>query len=111
MNLKDTTVDLDLAKLLKSKGFPQKTWFYHEKFGDGWEIIDICIRGDNAISAPTVEELLAELPSEVISGCSLYTPFLIEKWKGDNYFLVGHAGMERFKDKKLCNALAKCWLP
>ncbi len=68
MNLKDICVDLKIAKELKEKGFSQDSLFYHVEFTNGKTVLHK--RGaefpsfiiETKYSAPTTDELLAELP-------------------------------------------------
>ena len=67
----DHVADIEHAKKLKEKGFPQETEFYHVFDENGfsvrhktWQMISRCA----PVSAPMATELLASLPQEVVTG-------------------------------------------
>lgn len=124
--MKEYCVDLELAKELKENGFFQNTKFcWEEDYLDGTGQPDIILLKNrnrfpeaNYYSAPTSDEILKELPSEIYKNYGQSYGLLIAKNYGEDnrdgysvdYDNDGNSEVEIFADLKLSNALAKMWL-
>lgn len=123
--MKEFCVDLKTAKALKEKGFPQNTYFYHvcseldpesSVIVDRYEALKINQTPNNAFAAPTSEELLKHLPTEInghILEMERYEDGKIEvdywSWfyyENDREYLI----QSKKIFEKLSNAFAHLWL-
>jgi len=110
MNLKDITVDLEIAKQLKEKGFKQYSLFvFLSDMANGYNLVD---SGDlsefnDMYASPTAEELLAELE---YNRFEIYAHRPKTKSSYLYYEIYVQLISESFIDNKLCNALAKMWI-
>ena len=125
--MKEFCADLEIAKELKEKGFPQECMFRYCCFDQSEKNLVIKYINESNFGlqyitdAPTSDELLKELP-KVISDLNFdyYYHLKIEKSPiHDEFYFISygitnqeHAWMEQYhaNDKKLSNALAKMWL-
>lgn len=116
--MKEYCVDLELAKELKENGFPQ-TSYQHYKNGELLFGQIGCVRPrDIVYSAPTSDEILKELPlvfryNKTEICLEIYSTneprFFVTYWDcpkpGES-----EQFLKEVEDKKLSNALAKCWI-
>ena len=116
----DFVVDLEIAKELKDNGFPQKTKFNWDKsiYDKKWDIQDNSIRPINfmpsitdSISGPISEEILKEL-SKIIETPQIFFLYINCLEGMFNVYYQTNSGEELIEifDKKLSNALGKCYI-
>ena len=119
MKLSDITTDLEISKRLKEKGFPQDSMFSlykHNNIEVVCQIHDFNIESFGAISSPTAEELLKELPRNIKVKDEKYPYWNIIDVDEKVYRVSYLHAMNKFsrlhntEDKKLCNALALMWI-
>ena len=138
--MKQFCVDLEIAKELNENGFPvfTKFWWFTDEFNPNYvfRIYDSSTENEfyddsgNFVEknypAPTSDELLKELPNEILRKYNKQNTIRIEQLQNCNdkgfYYRISY-GYEEYsewhildkndceiKDKKLSNALAKMWL-
>ncbi len=120
MELKDICCDKGISGELKEKGFPQDGLFWWKKYPSEWDIaIDGCGYVPDKASdflAPTAEEILKELPCFFCDENGFQYNLHLEQFRKEycisyyNSYKIKNFNRQLFKDKKLCNALAKMWI-
>lgn len=114
------TVSLETAKLLKEEGFKQNSYFAWTNTEESNEwIIDRLFSASNyVIAAPTVCELLAELPDAIKSDNKVYglriekqliNVYTVWYYREEEHNEIG-LGEQFFHNAFLPEALAACWL-
>lgn len=118
--MKEYCVDLEIAKELQEKGFPQNSNYSYGKYlkRDGYGF-DLSTVWESVIepfmySAPISDEILKELPKEYKKyGFAIH--LITHTYKSElDYYSAGYYDYHEpyfiGSDKKLSNALAKIWL-
>ena len=110
--LENYAVDLEIAKELKNKGFPQTSscwWVEANFYGGGFYYFlhqNPGPKKGNHYSAPISDEILKELPDN-LNGNGL----ILEPCAKGRLCCVSYIHTQTFfKDEKLSNALAKLWI-
>lgn len=102
--MKEHCVDLEIAKELKENGFPQTSFCSYDLMENFWHG---CIED---FSAPTSDEILKELPKQILDWYSLkiHRNILGEYcvYYKNRFGMLGDSRSEY----KLADALAKLWL-
>lgn len=85
MNINELVPSFETCERAKELGFPQKTFFFygadkHIKTNGktGYMLYNKMqnIEELNGVSAPTLQEVIAELPGEILKDKTLYLPFI-----------------------------------
>lgn len=116
---------LETCKALKEAGFPQETEFkyFRVKRSDVYEIFfqncdcDAITQKEEShgesIAAPTAEEVLRELPHQILKGGKTYNSVIMKLYFGAygmQYETSNHEVWDSVVDDALCGVLAKMYL-
>jgi len=119
--MKKFCVDLEIAKELNKNSFPQSKFCWYRCYSNNklkWfhGLFDENDKVNKQIFAPTSDEILKELPKQIVCGGKIYTLIIDCHLTRYEIQYVNYLGapinllFDFIEDPKLVNALAKCWL-